>query len=210
VAAFDWVGWHQAYDDPESSLSKRLAVVRRRIGECLDSAERAPLRIVSLCAGDGRDVLPELAARPGLSASTTLVEVDESLAARAADAAAGFGLADVQVLVGDAGVTASFADQLPADLLLLCGIFGNVADADIRNTLNAARAMVREGGHVIWTRGRFEDVDLRDAVRQWTIEAGFTEVAFDGAPANYGVGLYRCDGPDRSAPLPPRLFTFIR
>ena len=175
MAAFDWVEWHQAYDDPESSLSKRLSVVRRRIGACLDAAEHVPLRIVSLCAGDGRDVLPELAAagpaggRPPPSLTTCQRTV-----------------------------------------LLLCGIFGNVADADIRNTLDAARAMVRENGHVIWTRGWFEDVDLRDAVRQWTIEAGFTEVAFDGAPATYGVGLYRCDGPERVAPLPPRLFTFVR
>ena len=43
------------------------------------------------------------------------------------------------MVIGDAGVPTSFADHVPADLLLLCGIFGNVADAEIRTTLNTAR-----------------------------------------------------------------------
>ena len=42
----DWVGWHAPYDDPDSTQSRRLVVVRRRVGEALD-ALGAPARVLS-------------------------------------------------------------------------------------------------------------------------------------------------------------------
>src|SRR5262245_1970836 len=120
----DWLAWHGSYADAGSSLSRRLRVVRNRIGEALDRAEGGgPIRILGLCAGDGRDVLPELAARPSLQSRTTLVELDDQLAAAASAAASR--LIGVQVRRGDAGDIATFEDVLPVDVLLLCGIFGN-------------------------------------------------------------------------------------
>ena len=120
----DWVAWHASYDDRGSSLARRLQVVRTRIGAVLDAAagRGEPVRILSLCAGDGRDILPQLAARPALDATTTLVELDEQLVARARTAAAG--LPGVHVRHGDAGLLATYDDVLPVDLLLLCGILG--------------------------------------------------------------------------------------
>jgi polygalacturonase len=140
-------------------LSRRLAVVRVRIGDVLDTVEgRGPIRILSLCAGDGRDLLPELAARRALRATTTLVERDDRLAAAARTAASG--LAGVQIRQGDAGDTATFRDVLPVDLLLLCGIFGNISTADIHATVTAVPSMLATGGTVIWTRGWFAHEDL--------------------------------------------------
>jgi hypothetical protein len=122
----DWLAWHESYSEPESSLSRRLQVVRTRIGEVLDTtASGESIRILSLCAGDGRDVLAELARRPSLHATTTLVELDERLVAAARTAA--LALAGIQVRQGDAGDVTTFEDVLPVDLLLLCGIFGNIS-----------------------------------------------------------------------------------
>ena len=84
--SFDWLGWYGAYENADSSLSRRLRVVRHRIAEVLDAAG-GPIRILSLCSGDGRDLLPELAARPNLLASAVLVELNPTLAGRAAEAA---------------------------------------------------------------------------------------------------------------------------
>lgn len=53
----DWVSWHDGYDDPASRLSSRLALVQRRLSEALTAAPRGPVNLVSLCAGQGRDVL---------------------------------------------------------------------------------------------------------------------------------------------------------
>ncbi|SEH03324.1 hypothetical protein SAMN05444920_13542 [Nonomuraea solani] len=57
----DWVAWHDHYDVPGSALERRLAVVRRWVGAALDEGAS---RVVSLCAGQGRDLLPVLAAHP--------------------------------------------------------------------------------------------------------------------------------------------------
>ncbi len=50
----DWQGWHQRYDDPDSALSRRLRLVQAHICSFLDRVED-PVRVVSACAGDGRD-----------------------------------------------------------------------------------------------------------------------------------------------------------
>ena len=205
----DWRVWHESYADADSSLSRRLMVVRGRIGEVLDATE-GPIRVLSLCAGDGRDILSELAARPSVCSTTTLVELDPELAAAARQA--GSQLDGVEVRQGDAGVTALYEDVLPVDLLLLCGIFGNIPVDDIMATVAAVPSMLAPDGAVIWTRGRFGDEeDLRPAIREWFVETGLREVAFDGDPETFGVGVARAGGaPPTAAPLPDRLFRFGR
>ena len=37
----DWVAWHEAYDDPTSSLSTRLRVVRGHLSDALDGPRPA-------------------------------------------------------------------------------------------------------------------------------------------------------------------------
>ncbi len=204
----DWEEWYEAYADPDSPLSRRLAVVRTRIGECLDAASgSAPLRILSLCAGEGRDLLPELAKRPALRTTTTLVELHPQLVATAIQAASG--LEGVEVRRGDAGDVAMFADVVPVDLLLLCGIFGNISTADIQSTVSAVPSLLTAGGTVIWTRGRFDDEDLRPVIRRWFTEVGLDEVAFDGDPEPFGVGVARAPADLPATPLTAtRLFTF--
>jgi hypothetical protein len=166
--------------------------------------------VLSLCSGDGRDLLPELAARPDRDVAATLVELDGGLAAAARARAAGLGLAQVDVRRGDAGATATFASALPVDLLVLCGIFGNIAPEDIRRTIAAVPTMLAPGGIVVWTRGVVDAVDLRPDVRAWLGAAGLVELAFDGAPELYGVGVARAGAGVGAGRLPARLFTFVR
>lgn len=60
----NWIQWHTKYEDLSSSLSRRLAVVRKRIAEALDQLPQGNIRAVSMCAGDGRDLLGVLADHP--------------------------------------------------------------------------------------------------------------------------------------------------
>jgi hypothetical protein len=55
---------------------------------------------------------------------------------------------------GDAGTTAAFAEVVPVDVLLLCGIFGNVEDDDVERTVRAVPSLLAHGGTVLWTRHR--------------------------------------------------------
>jgi hypothetical protein len=190
----DWVAWHAAYDDPASPLSTRLRTVRTHLSDALDAAPRGPVRLVSLCAGQGHDVLGVLPAHPrGPDVSAVLVEYDPQNAALARQGAAQAGLPRVQVREADAARVANYADALPADVLLLCGIFGNVSDADIERTAQAAPALCAPGATVIWTRNR-RAPDLTPRIRAWFQASGFGEVAFDvpdEALAGVSVGVGR-------------------
>jgi hypothetical protein len=209
LAVTDWHVWHEEYADPTSSLSRRLGVVRRLLGPVIAGLGPGQ-RVLSLCAGDGRDVIPVVAARPPeRRPELILVELDSGLAAKARDGAAAAGVA-ATVVVGDAGRSGTWQDHLPADLLMLCGIFGNVSDEDIQRTIDAARSMLTPGGTVIWTRGAFRDRDLRPQVRRWFIEAGLAEVAFECEPHGYGVGVNRTTPDVTHRPLPTQLFAFNR
>jgi hypothetical protein len=207
----DYERWHERYDDPGSDLSWRLGVVRDHIRDALDARE-GPVRALSLCAGDGRDLLGVLAARPDAGrVRAVLVEVHPGIAGRARAAAAAAGLAaSVEVRTSDAGETAAWADAVPAELVLLVGIMGNVTDDDLARTIAAAPALCAPGATLVWTRGRLIG-DRNDVVRARLAAAGFTELAYDVLDEHTlpAVGAVRYDGPP--VPLPAgRLFTFRR
>lgn len=206
----DWVTWHKAYDDPSSSLSARLQRVRRHLSRALDQAPCGLVRLVSLCAGQGHDVLGVLPDHPRREdVRAVLVESDARNAGLARRHAAEAGLPQVEVRQADASRVGSFADALPASVLLLCGIFGNVSDRDIRRTAEAAPSLCAAGATVIWTRHR-RPPDLTPQIRAWFAGAGFDEIAFDALETStqVGVGVGRLRGAPPAGPPDQLLFTF--
>jgi hypothetical protein len=226
----DWVAWHEGYDDPVSGLSARLKLVQQHVAAALDRAPAGPVRLLSLCAGQGHDVLGVLPGHPRRDDVTAvLVEADRENVARARAAASDAGLAEagpgsaerarrgpeatgrpqVEVRQADASQVADFADAVPADVLLLCGIFGNVSVADIERTVSAAPALCALGATVIWTRHRREP-DLTPRIRAWFTGAGFEELAFgspESAPRT-GVGAAVLRGAGGAALPEGPLFRF--
>ena len=202
-----WQSWHGAYADPTSSLSRRLLVVQEQVGRWLDETAPRPVRVLSICAGDGRDLLEVLAGRSDAHRVTaTLVERDEGLAARARDATGGL---DVDVRVADAGDPAAYADQPPADLVLVCGVFGNISDADIAHVIAELPALCAPDARVIWTRTR-RAPDLTPQVRTWFTDNGFREVEFIAVPGgSAAVGVADLVSTPRRRLGPQRLFTFL-
>jgi hypothetical protein len=117
--------WHAAYARPGSGLPDRLDAVRSHIVRRLDATASRPVRVVS--AGDGRDLLGALSTRADAGRVTAvLVERDPTLAdlARAAARAVP---AHVDVREADAARSDVYADAVPADLVLLCGILATSA-----------------------------------------------------------------------------------
>ncbi len=208
--SLDWADWHRAYDDPDSPLNTRLRAVQALLAESLTAVPPGPVRLVSLCACQGRDVLGVLPDHPRRSDVTAvLVEYDPRIAAVARREAAAAGLGTVQVRQADAGLVASYADALPADVLLLCGIFGNISEDDIRGVVTATPALCSPAATVIWTRTR-RAPDLTPRLRSWFAAAGFDEVAFEALPSDIGVGVHRLTGPAAGPEDRPRgrLFAF--
>ena len=209
----DWVAWHDAYARPASSLARRLEVVRAAVARALDEAVPGPVSLVSLCAGDGRDTLPVLAAHPrGADVRALLVELEPALVTTAREQAAALGLPGVDVVEGDAGLVGTFLDRLPADLLLVCGVLGNVPPADTRRTIAAVPGMLAEGGVVVWTRGRSSDgAEPAVLVKRGLVAAGLEEVAFTWPQdVPFRVGVHRRPaGLDAAPPAAgDRLFAF--
>jgi hypothetical protein len=208
----DWVAWHSEYDDPGSPLRQRLDRVTRYLALALDHVPPGQIRLLSLCAGQGRDVLQVLQDHPRRrDVAALLVESDPENAGVARREAANAGLSEVRIREADASLVANFADALPVEVLLLAGIFGNVRDADIRRTIEAAPALCAPGATVIWTRHR-RPPDVTGPIRSWFAAVGFEEVAFDELENKYlaSVGVHRL-AKDRRGTLPATgqpLFTF--
>jgi hypothetical protein len=203
----DWLAWHSPYDDPASPLSRRLAMVQAFLTTALNRVRPGPAQVISMCAGQGRDILGVLARHPRFGdVVARLVESDPRNAALARQAASAF--AGVEVLEADAGCTDAYAGAVPADIVLACGVFGNISDEDIQRTVASFPSLCAPGGVVIWTRHR-QDPDLTPRVRGWLQSAGFTEEAFASPEGTFmGVGSHRLSGEARPFQTGQYLFRF--
>lgn len=209
MAQRDWQAWHDDYDVPGSALAQRLAAVQARISDALDAAAPGPLRAVSMCAGQGRDLIGVLASHPrGREVTARLVELDPRNAAAACAAAADAGLPNVEVVIGDAGLTDAYAGLVPADIVLACGVFGNITDEDVECTIDCCAQLCAAGGTVVWTRGRFEP-DLIPQVCRWFAARGFELEWLSEPGIGYGAGAHRFAGPPQPVAAGLRMFTFV-
>jgi hypothetical protein len=215
----DWLEWHEQYDSRGSALARRLDVVQEELRRALTGGPAEPdgsRRLISMCAGAGRDVLPVLADhRAGAAVRALLVELDPTLADHARDTAVRLGLTAVSVRTADAGTLDPYRDFVPAHVLLACGVFGNVPVADAERTIAAMPALLADGGIVIWTRGQFDDgPDPSLHLRGCFLDTGFTEVSFVRPDdAHFRVGVHRLSSrPESALPSGPdaRLFSFVK
>jgi hypothetical protein len=167
--------------------------------------------VVSLCAGDGRDLLDVLAEHPrARQVRARLVELDPALADRARQRAVAAKLDSVEVICADAALSDVYTDAVPADFLLVCGVFGNISDRDVHRTIEALPQLCAKGASVLWTRHR-RHPDLTPRIRQWFTAVGFAERAFDSpGPNQWSVGAHSFLGKPQPLALGARFFTFIR
>jgi hypothetical protein len=206
----DWVEWHNAYDEPGSSLQRRLVVVQRMIVEALDRMPPGPIRVVSMCAGQGRDLAGALEGHPRkLDVTGRLVELDQRNARIARAALAAVGAEGIEVVEVDAGMSDAYAGAVPADLVLAVGVFGNVVDEDIAFTIEQLPQLCAEGAVVLWTRHRLPN-DLTQRIRQWFAAAGFGEIDLVAPPdVGFVVGSQRLLGKPSRLAKRVRFFEFL-
>jgi hypothetical protein len=204
-----WNNWPlQAY--AHSSYRHRLAAVERHLREGLDRAPAGNVRIVSLCAGDGRDVMGVVEGHPRRDdVSAWLVESDgNSVEAGVARARAAGLQRTVQFRHADASTYSTYVSMAPADVLLVCGVWGHVPPEDRPSVVDACRVLCLRGGRVIWTRGvgrgmtRFEEIRALFTQPHW--EQSDVTITPD---ANWAVATHRSLEPAK-APKSGRIFHF--
>lgn len=204
----DWTAWHTDYD-ADTPLRRRLEIVQRHIVAALTTIDRSPVRVISMCAGEARDLRGALARVERRDLVGRLVELDPGLAENARRGLAELGLTGVEVVTGDAAELAAYGPAAPADLVLECGVFGNISDEDVEQTIRASPALCVPGATLIWTRHR-RPPDLTDSIRAWFAESGFEEISFEPVPDSTGsVGVARFVG-ETARLSDQKLFTFIR
>jgi putative methyltransferase len=204
----DWFEWHSAYDDQAGGLARRLAWVQDRIRVALDTAAPGPLRVISMCAGQGRDLIGALAGHPRRADVTArLVELDPRNTAVARRLAAEANLANVEIITGDASLTSAYADLAPAHLVLACGMFGNMTDADVQRTIGYCTQLCAAGGTVIWTRAHWEP-DLVPRICDWFSERGFDQLWISDPAYKQCCVAHRFTGPPAPLEEAATMFTF--
>jgi hypothetical protein len=204
------MAWHGGYDDERSELSQRLRIVRRCIRCWMDERPLGSLAALSVCAGQGHDLLGVLATRGDAArVRATLLEHDERNVRAARTAITTAGLQNVIVRQVDAGDLQAYAGAVPADLVLMAGVFGNISDADVRRTIAALSQLCAPDATVIWTRTRREP-DLTPRMRRWLQQAGLVEHAFHAPPGVlYSVGVHRFIGVPQPLVASGTLFRFL-
>lgn len=96
-------------------------------------------------------------------------------------------------MLADAGASDAYLGVVPSQIVLACGVFGNLSAVGIEGTIAWLPALCDRSAHVIWTRHRREP-DRTPWIRGLFTEAGFNEVAL-AAPREwmFVVGTHQLD-----------------
>ena len=209
----DWSTWHDSYEDPQSPLSLRLALVQEETRKAIERQPPGPIRLVSICAGQGRDVIGVLVRHPRRGdVAAALLEFDPENVEQARQHALAAGLANVSATVADASCTDCYDGVVPADVILICGVFGHLSPDDVRRTIRYLPHLCGTGATIVWTRHaglRHGSANLTPSMRIWFQESGFEELAFRTTADGHGVGAHQLVAPPQPYEPGLRLFTFL-
>ncbi|HLM86675.1 MAG TPA: hypothetical protein VK272_10860 [Solirubrobacteraceae bacterium] len=204
----DWHAWHSSYENPDSALVARLALIQAQVRAALDRAPPGPIRALSVCAGQGHDLIGVLARHPRRDdVRARLVELDAQNVLLARSSAQLARLDGVEVVRADASLTDSYEGAVPAELVLICGVFGNISAQDVVNTVENLPQLCAPEATVIWTRHRHPP-DLVPHVIAAFERAGFALLSCEDAPP-FAVGACRLLATPQPLRHGVRLFEFI-
>jgi hypothetical protein len=211
MANRDYVSWHDEYAQLGSALHLRLLVVRDLVATALDHLPAGPIRTISMCAGQGRDLLPVAHRhRRGTDLRGRLVELDPGNVAILRSDIERLGLHGLEAVEGDAGRSDVYAGAVPADLVLACGIFGNISDEDVQKTVKFLPALCAQGAWVVWTRYPRDD-GIVFRIQDWFLQSGFEPQTLVVPEVKmFGVGAARLTGDPVEFRSGQRLFENLR
>jgi hypothetical protein len=212
LVASPWRDWPTvAYSRPAYIL--RLQAVQDNFATSLQEMPDGPIRVVSLCAGDGRDVMGVLETHERRDdVAAWLVELDAESVQAGLRRRDELGLdRQVTFINGDATDFKTYQGLLPCDIVLVCGVFGHVP-SDERNRFTRALTMFcTPGAYVIWTRGLKGGGQRVSAVRKAFEANSFAEVSATITPdGKWLVCTHRNIGELCQAPDSGRIFNFRR
>ncbi|MFL5844485.1 MAG: SAM-dependent methyltransferase [Solirubrobacteraceae bacterium] len=203
----DLLAWHTAFDDARSPLGHRLAVVQSQLRQALCARRPGPIRLLSIHAGRGHDVIGVLADHPrAAEIHAVLLEPDGRHCAEMRTVVEHEGLDNVEIVEGNAWGPASRAGAEAADILLAGGLFGSVPHRQLPPVISGLPEACTIGADVIWSRQR-RAPDAAPLIQACLANHGFAEVACE-TTGLFTVGTHRLAGGPPS--LEDELATYLR
>jgi hypothetical protein len=196
----NWSTWHNEYENEDSELNARKRAVQAHVSALAAECPPGPVTIVSICGGQGREVIGALAKHARRAdVRGRIVELDEENAAFARASAKQAGLSNLEVLTGDASLAASYDGLPPADVVVISGVFGHLSNVDRVNLISFVRQIVRNGANVVYTFFRWDE-DQVQKLRGYFHEQLFEETSFEtlGGKFKFIIGRARYS----ASPLP--------
>jgi hypothetical protein len=179
--------WHDNYEDKTSTPYKRTLIVKKLIVDYLINKNN--ITILSICAGQGRDVLTSLNA----DTYAYLIDIDKKCIDYAQSYVNNNNIHNVSIIKADASLISTYVDNnIPkADLILICGVFGHLSLEDISITAQSLKQLIKTGGSVIWTRHKFDN-DITKEVREAFELAGYKEETFISPKEEpFSIGMHK-------------------
>jgi 16S rRNA G966 N2-methylase RsmD len=207
-----WSDWPQEVYQ-QQSYQQRLSKVQEHFAECLDNVPRGPVRVLSLCAGDGRDVIGVLNSHPRRTdVSAWLIESNRQCVAICVRQAASVGLQKtVNFVCGDATLCVTYKNIATADIVLICGVWGHVAANQRAQLVAGIASLCKPDAAVIWTRGLVPNMSRMQEIQSHFAGLAWNKVRVSSTPdQRWAVATYRYSGPRHQLSKSGRLFRFRR
>ena len=179
--------WHYNYEDETSTPYKRTLIVKKLISDYLINKNN--ITILSICAGQGRDVLTSL----NEDTHAYLIDIDKDCIEYAQSYINKNDLHNVFVIEADASLISTYIDNnIPkADLILICGVFGHLSLKDINLTIKSLKQLIKPEGSVIWTKHKFDN-DITKEIRNAFDLTGYKEETFISPKEEiFSVGMHK-------------------
>lgn len=209
----DWSEWYKQYDS-FPSLQARLRIVQEQITAALNECPPGPVRIVSICAGDGRDLIGTLQNHPrrnDVTASLLDSDLDSVYRGKTAAVAAGLG-GQLNFIHADAALAGNYAGAIPADLVILSGLLVHLRHENVPAFIRSLRMFCRTGGYVIWNRHfvLYQGHEQVRVIRKLFQQATFEEIHFETTALDgFAVSRVRFTGQVEPLDTTRVLFEFV-
>ena len=169
-----WNDWHmQEYNNVASTPYQRNQIVQEYIKDFISDKEE--LVIVSMGAGQGRDILPLL--HNNITHTVYLIDTEQKCLNYAEEYSLFNKIDNVHLINEDAFVLKTYNDIPKADLIIFCGMLNNVNEDDVNKFAKYTTLLLKDGGEIIWSR-RTYDNDYNKELRAIFTNNGYVELNY--------------------------------
>ena len=173
-----WTEWHEeAYNDINSLPYQRTEIVKDLINKYLSEIDK-DIVVISIGAGQSRDILPVLIGRKDNDRITTyLIDTDIECLNYAKNYAKDNNIINVHIVDMDGSLVKNYKDIPKADLIIFCGMMTQKNTDEVKKLANNIKLICNKDAQIIWSRHGY-DKDYSTPFRNVFNENFYKELDF--------------------------------